>query len=102
MRFIIEFNCLITVSKMSKSKSPLSQKGQVVSIEYKFSRFQVIQCWTDTFSLNNSDVNNIRNRDGVQTKVNDFGYTDGIGYLDKVTVVSHVYLLNLSYYELLQ
>ncbi|XP_063679907.1 phospholipase A2 group XV-like [Bolinopsis microptera] len=42
-----------------------------------------ISCWTDTFRLDISDVSDIKNRAGVQTKVNDFGYTDGIGYLDE-------------------
>lgn len=43
----------------------------------------VLSCWVDNIKLNVSDVKNIRNRDGVQTKVNDWGYTDGIDYLDK-------------------
>ena len=50
-----------------------------------WSQFQTISCWIDTFKLDISDVNNIKNRAGVQTKVNDFGYTDGIGYLDEVS-----------------
>ena len=44
----------------------------------------MLGCWTDNFSLNITDLNDIKNRDGVQTKVNDFGYVEGIGYLDKV------------------
>jgi len=42
-----------------------------------------LSCWMDTFSLNITDIDDICDREGVQTKVNDFGYTDGIGYLDK-------------------
>ena len=33
--------------------------------------------------LNVSDTGEAKNMPGVQTKVNDFGYTDGIAYLDK-------------------
>jgi hypothetical protein len=33
---------------------------------------QVIDCWVDNMLLNFTD-NSFRNRDGVQTKVNDFG-----------------------------
>ena len=44
----------------------------------------MLSCWVDNIKLNVSDVRNIRNRDGVRTKVNDWGYTDGIDYLDKV------------------
>lgn len=51
-----------------------------------WSQLQTISCWIDTFKLDISDVKNIKNRAGVQTKVNDFGYTDGIGYLDEVSL----------------
>ena len=59
----------------------------------------MLGCWTDNFSLNITDLNDIKNRDGVQTKVNDFGYTDGISYLDSVRTTPQSW--SFSYYAML-
>lgn len=41
---------------------------------FTFKVFQVIDCWVDNMLLNFTE-NSFRNRDGVETRVNDFGGT---------------------------